>query len=116
MIYKLLPLLVLVIFAETCYALPPNQDLFSDYNKQINSEADAKSINVYDAWANNIENLIRTKHKKGIIVEEAIETDQYISDGLGNITIKEGADVGTVINKTNTENSTIVINNNNSRH
>ena len=95
------------------YSIPPAPDLFSDYNKQINSEADAHAVEMYDAWASNMENLIKNKHRKGIVVEGKNETDQYSSDGLGNITIKEGASVGTIMNKTDVEDSTIIISNGN---
>ena len=98
------------------HAAPPAPDLFAGYNEQINSEADAKAVNVYDAWANNMEYLIRHKVKDGIVVDGAADTDQYASDGLGNITVKEGAKVGTIINKQNIEDSIVIINNKNSKH
>ena len=109
-------LLVIIMPSYMCHAAPPAPDLFAGYNKQIHSEADAKNTNIYDAWSNNMENLIRNKIKKGIIVEGAADTDQYRSDGIGNITIKNGAKIGTIINKTTTEDSTIIINTEDSRH
>jgi len=111
---KYLVLLTLFLFqAIDGYCIPPAPDLFSDYNKQINSEADAHAVEMYDAWASNMENLIKNKNRKGIVVEGKNDTDQYSSDGLGNITIKEGASVGTIINKTDVEDSTIIISNGN---
>lgn len=116
-VHKLCIIIFCLLCAGICHAAPPAPDLFGEYNKQINYEADAKATAIYDAWSNNMENLIRNRIKEGIIVEGVADTEKYSSDGVGNITIKEGAEVGTIINKTNTENSTIIINNSeDSRH
>ncbi|WP_458400162.1 hypothetical protein [Mailhella sp.] len=105
-----------VLLTELACAAPPAPDLFADYNSQINSEADAKAVNVFEAWAGNMEYLIRHKVKDGIVVDGAADTDQYTSDGLGNITIKEGAKVDTIINNQRIENTTVIIDNKDSKH
>lgn len=105
----LIPLLI-VLFSIPCHAAPPAPDLFAGYNEQISSEADAKATEVYGAWANNIENLIKQKSKRGIIIDGPSDNDLYSADGAGNINIKEGAKVGTIINKFDSSNSTIIIN------
>ena len=102
-----------IFMVTNSYAAPQAPDLFSEYNKQINSEADAKSIEIYNAWADNMENLIEHKKRKGIVVHGKEETDKYSSDGLGNIIIKEGANIGTIINKTDIEDSTVILSNGN---
>ena len=103
-------MVVIVVFPLYCHAAPPAPDLFADYNKSIQSEADAKNINMLKAWSSNIENLVKSKHKKGIVVNGECDNELYSSDALGNITIKEGADVGVIINNTTIDDSNVIIN------
>ena len=110
-------ILILIAFlAIPCHAAPPAPDLFAGYNEQISSQADAKATESYGVWASNMENLIRHNAKKGIIIEGPSDNDLYSSDGAGNVTIKEGASVGTVINNFDSTNSTIIIKKEDRRH
>ena len=108
---RILLFTLVILFAGVSHAAPPAPDLFAGYSKEINSEADAKAVNVYNAWANNMKNLIKKGAKDGIVVDKAADTDQYTSDGLGNVTVKEGAKVGTIIVDIPIEDSTIIIDN-----
>lgn len=88
---------------------PVMADEFSDYNKDIMGEARAKVTNIYDAWGNNMVYNIQRGVKDGIVVDEPMNTPEIQADGLGNIIIKEGANVGTVINRPDASNTTIFI-------
>lgn len=88
---------------------PVMADEFSDYNKDIMGEARAKVTNIYDAWGNNMVYNIQRGVKEGIVVDGPMDTPEIQADGLGNIVIKEGANVGTVINRPDASNTTIFI-------
>lgn len=96
-----------LLVASPCYAAPP--DLFGDYNRAINSQAEARTNELHSAWGENMAHNITNKRKNGIVVTGPADNELYHSDGLGNVTIKKGANVGTVINKTEANNSTIII-------
>lgn len=64
---------------------------------------------MYDAWGENMAYQIEKNNKSGIVVRGEEDNDLYHSDGVGNVTVKPGANVQTIINKTETLNSTIVV-------
>ena len=91
--------LLLLLAANTVYAEP---DLFGEYNAAIRKKADAKTVNVYNAWGNNMANMIEEGIKDGIVI------DGTSNKGLGNVYINKNANVGTVINNTNIQGTTVI--------
>lgn len=82
------------------------------YARDINSPADANAVRMYDAWAENLGYRIEHGLSDGIVVDEEKETDDYVSDGVGNVIVKDGANVGPIINQTDLSNTTVIIRNN----
>lgn len=91
------------VFAED------EKDIFADYNADIRKSADAKASNVYNAWGENMANLISSGLRDGIVVDGAgsYANGKVQADGVGNINVAKGANVGTLINKTTLKNSII---------
>ena len=75
-----------------------NQDLFSEYNKDIKSDAQAHATNVKSAHAKNTTYRVKNKLTKGIVISNTPENN---FNGFGNVEIEKGANVGNVIIETN---------------
>lgn len=97
--------------------LMAEEDIFADYNKSIQKPADAKTTNVYEAWGENIANMINSGYRDGVVVDGPGDygNGKIRADGVGNVLIDKNANVGPVINQTDVKNSTIVIQQNKKR-
>ena len=107
---------VIIFTASVCHGAPPPPNLFSNYQKSINSEAEAETIEMHKVLAKSIENKVRIGKKKGYIVDKPTDNDQFSVDSAGNITVKEGASVDTIINNMDISDTTIIYNNHDSNH
>ena len=101
----------LVIFLAENFSYAENIDMFGDYYKSIRGKADAKVVNVYSVWGDNMANLIERGSRDGIVIkgEGDYAGGKIHSDGLGNVTIDKHANVGPVINKPKIKDSTVII-------
>lgn len=90
------------------------EDPLADYQHEINKPADANTINIYDAWGNNMAHRIKHGYAEGVVVDGEGEYagGKVKVDGLGNVTVDRGANVGPIINQTDINNSNIIIQNN----
>lgn len=103
---------VFLLFSLFCLALQPviaaaDDDPYAaamgNYTKERTSKADAHALQVYDAWADDMTNQIKSGKRKGILV------DSLDPDGIGNVTIEKGARVtGPIIVKPEIDNSTVI--------
>lgn len=102
---------------STPYTLIAEEDIFADYNKSVQKPADAKVTNVYEAWGENMANMINSGYRDGVVVDGPGEygNGKIRADGVGNVLIDKNANVGPVINQTDVKNSTIVIQQNKKR-
>lgn len=87
------------------------EDIFADYNKSVQKPADAKANNVYQAWGENMANMINSGYRDGVVVdgEGSYAGGKVRADGVGNVVVDKNANVGPVINRTDVNNSTIII-------
>ena len=83
----------------------------NEYARDINTPADASAVKVYDAWSENMAYRIERGTSEGIVIDGANETDEYISDGVGNVIVKNGINIGPIINKTDLSDTIIIIRN-----
>lgn len=99
-----------------CYAgsASAEEDPLAEYQQEINKPADANTINIYDAWGNNMAHRIKNGYAEGVVVDGEGEYagGKVRVDGLGNVTVDKGANVGPIINQTDINNSNIIIQNN----
>lgn len=67
-----------------------------------------------DAWGNNMAHRIKRGYSDGVVVDGEGEYagGKVKVDGLGNVTVDQGANVGPIINQTDINNSNIIIQNN----
>ena len=88
-------------------------DLVAPYMKDINGEAKAKTTRYRSAWGKNMSYQIKRKVRDGIVVDSSRQqiTNKYISDGLGNVIIRDGARVNTVVNESTIKDTTIILQN-----
>ena len=103
-------LLAFLMFFGVYTAFASEDELgLEGYSKDINSPADANATNIYNAWSENMAYRIENDISEGIIIETNKNTEDYISDGVGNVIIKEGANVGPIINKTDLSDAIVII-------
>lgn len=88
------------------------EDCFAAYQSDLEKEAGAKVTSVYDAWGNNMANMIKSGHKSGIVIDSAGDyADGKIHvDGLGNVVVDKNANVGPIINQSEINNTTVIMN------
>lgn len=102
----------IIVCSRYCLAFAADEDPFAAYHSDIRKEADAKVISVYDAWSNNMTERIRNGYSDGIVIDE--EGDyaggKVHADGLGNVVVDKDAIVGPIINNTDVNNTTIIMN------
>ena len=103
-------LLGMFFYAVTAVAA---EDIFSDYYRDTRKPAEANATNVYNAWGENMANLIESGARDGVVVDGAGDYagGKIKVDGVGNIIVEKNANVGPVINKTKIKDSTIIIKN-----
>lgn len=110
--YYLLPIYFACILTVGSFSsvLAADENIFGDYAKDLNKEAEAKSTNVYNAWGDNMANMIEKGARDGVVINGSgsYAGGKIKSDGLGNIAIERGANVGPVINKTTIKDSTVI--------
>lgn len=82
---------------------------FGAYMRDINTPAAADAVNMHDAWSENTAARIEDGTADGIVIDIERDTDQYTSDGVGNVIVKDGANVGPIINKTDLSNTVVII-------
>ncbi len=93
-------MLLLVACASPAWS-SGDDDLLGEYIKDIKGEAKAKVEEYQNAYAKNMAYHIKRNAVDGLVVDSSIPqiNDLYISDGFGNVSIQDGANVGTVINE-----------------
>jgi len=98
--------IIIILISSTCFA---SEDLFGDYNKDITTDAQAKTINVSTVQAKNIAYRVKNKLTDGVIIKNN-EANNF--NGLGNVEIGEGANVNNVIieNEIGDNNNIVFIN------
>lgn len=111
---RYLCIMIFVLLSSTAVSVSAEEDPLAEYQQEINKPADADVINVYDAWGNNMVHRIKRGYADGVVVDGAGEyADGKVKvDGLGNVAIDKGANVGPVINQTEINNSNVIIQNN----
>lgn len=111
--YKLPFMVVAVIFCllPAVPAQAADDDLFKDYNAAIQKPAEANATNVYNAYADNLANMIESGYRDGVVIkgEGSYAGGKVHADGVGNIMVGRGANVGPIVNQTKLQNSTVVI-------
>lgn len=81
----------------------PYATIMGGYTKERTSKADAHALQIYDAWADDMTNQIKSGKRKGLII------DSVDPEGIGNVTIEKGARVtGPIIVKPEIDNSTVI--------
>lgn len=109
------PICVPVFFLLLCGAMPvfAEEDPLASYQEDINKAADADTVTVYDAWGNNMAHRIKRGYADGVVVDGSGEyaNGKVHVDGLGNVTVEKGANVGPIINQTDIANSNVIIQN-----
>lgn len=90
-----------------------DEDLFGDYRKDLAKDAEAKSVNVYNAWGDNMANLIESGAREGVVIDGSgsYAGGKIKSDSVGNVQIDRYANVGPVINKTTLNNTLLIMQN-----
>lgn len=105
--------ILLFVVVQTVFPLAANaeEDIFADYNKDMSKPADANVVGVYDAWGNNMAHRIKNGYSEGVVIDGAGDyADGKVHvDGMGNVVIDKNANVGPVINQTDLNNSTVII-------
>lgn len=86
------------------------KDIFADYNTDMRKHADAKAENVYNAWGDNMANLIQSGYRDGVVIEgEGSYKDGKIrADGAGNVVVDKFTNVGSIVNKPKFQNTTVI--------
>ena len=102
-------LFVLFLFFGVNFAYASDELGFNAYLRDLNTPADANAVNIYDAWAENTAYRIEQEMTDGIVIDGKNETDEYVSDGVGNVIIKSRLNLGPIINKTDFSSTTIII-------
>ncbi|WP_165071834.1 hypothetical protein [Desulfovibrio sp. ZJ200] len=81
-----------------------------DYMADINTPANAKTNSLYEAWGENMAELIESGRKEGIIIDNENYSDGKVhADGAGNIVVDKNANTGAIINNSEIKNSTVII-------
>lgn len=88
-----------------------DEDIFSDYNAAIQKPAEANAVNVYNAYSDNLANMIEHGFRDGVVIDGAgsYAGGKVHADGVGNVQVDRGANVGPIINQTQMKNSTVII-------
>ena len=81
----------------------------TDYLRDINKSADAHAVKVSEAWAENMAYRINHGMADGVVVDGKTDKNGVLADGVGNIIVREGANVGPIINKTDISNSNVIV-------
>ena len=83
-------------FARTVYA---EENPHLDYMADINTPANAKTNSLYEAWGENMSELIESGRREGIIIDNENYTDGKVHvDGVGNIVVDKNANTGAIVN------------------
>ena len=88
-----------------------DEDIFADYNAAMQKPAEANATNVYNAWGDNMANMIESGYRDGVVIrgEGEYAGGKVHADGVGNVVVDRHANVGPIVNKPKIENSTVVI-------
>jgi len=82
----------------------------SDYMVDINTPANSNTNSLYEAWGENMSELIESGRKEGIIIDnENYSGGKVHVDGVGNIVVDKNANTGAIVNNSEIKNSTIII-------
>ena len=111
--YFIRPAIVLcgMLFLASSAALAED-DLFGEYRADMRKDADATAANVYNAYGENMAELIKSGRREGIVVtgEGEWADGKVRADGAGNVVVDKDANIkGPIINKTKIENTTVII-------
>ncbi len=87
-----------------------DEDIFAEYKTDMQRPAESNTTNVYKAWGDNMAVHIENGIKDGIVVNRAgsYAGGKVHSDGVGNVTVDPGANVGPIINDTEIRNSPVI--------
>ena len=100
-------LIALFLSARTVYA---EENPHLDYMADINTPANAKTNSLYEAWGENMSELIESGRREGIIIDNENYTDGKVHvDGVGNIVVDKNANTGAIVNNSEIKNSTIIM-------
>ena len=108
----------ILMFIVTYILMTPNvskadEDIFADYKNDMRKPAESRAANVYRAWGDNMAVHIEKGVKDGIVIDGAgsYGGGKVTADGVGNVTVDKGANVGPIINKTEIKNAPVIIRN-----
>lgn len=95
----------------SCAMAHADENIFGDYNKDIQKPAEANATNVYNAWGDNMANLIESGYRDGVVIDGEGEYagGKVRADGVGNVVVDKNANIGPIINKTEIKDSTVII-------
>ena len=105
---------IVCFFVVLCpLANAEDEDIFADYNKAMRKTAESNTTNVYNAYGDNMANMIESGYRDGIVVKGSgsFAGGKVKADGLGNVFVDKHANVGPVINKSKIQNSTVILKN-----
>ena len=107
--------LKIIMYICCCICLPSRliyaeENPHLDYMADINTPANAKTNSLYEAWGENMAELIESGRKEGIIIDnENYYNGKVQADGVGNIVVDKNANTGAIINNSEIKNSTVII-------
>lgn len=105
-----------LFFSSPVYA--EDEDIFADYTKDMRKNAKSNATNVYNAYGDNMANMIESGYRDGVVVkgEGSYAGGKVKADGVGNVFVDKHANVGPVINKSKIQNSTVIFKNNSKKN
>ncbi|WP_206214262.1 hypothetical protein [Desulfovibrio sp. ZJ369] len=112
--YNLFKMAIVVVFSLIGTGVSvAEEDIFADYKNDMRKPAESRATNVYKAWGDNMAAHIEKGVKSGIVIDGAgsYGGGKVRADGVGNVTVDKGANVGPIINKTEIKNSPVIIRN-----
>jgi hypothetical protein len=86
-------------------------DLFGGHNEAMKGETKAQGTAIYDAWGENMGRMIERGAAKGVVIRNGKSNNKdVVSDGAGNVTVKEGARItGPLIIKNEYKDTNIIV-------
>jgi len=110
---KYIPMTLLAFMMMPPSVSVAQEDIFADYKNDMRKPAESRAANVYRAWGDNMAVHIEKGVKDGIVIDGAgsYAGGKVNADGVGNVTVDKGANVGPIINKTEIKNSPVIIRN-----
>ena len=89
------------------------EDLFADYKKSLQKPAEAHAVEIYNAWSENLTNMIESGYTDGVVIEGEgkYKNGKVEANKFGVVEVDKYANVGPIINKSTFKNSTIIVKN-----